>query len=123
MCARRWSRVTFPATDAFTRRCEAWLAARLNVPRAHLTNSATAGLEMAALLADIGPGDEVVMPSFTFVSCANAVALRGATPVFVDIRPDTLGIDVDRLRAGDHRPHPGGHRHPLRRGAVRHGRG
>jgi dTDP-4-amino-4,6-dideoxygalactose transaminase len=78
---------------AFTRRCEAWLAARLNGSRAYLTNSATAGLELSALLAELGPGDEVVMPAFTFVSCANAVALRGATPVFVDIRPDTLNLD------------------------------
>jgi dTDP-4-amino-4,6-dideoxygalactose transaminase len=58
-----------------------------------LTHSCTAALEMAAILADLAPGDEVIMPSFTFVSTANAVALRGAVPVFVDIRPDTLNID------------------------------
>jgi dTDP-4-amino-4,6-dideoxygalactose transaminase len=78
---------------AFTHRCEAWLAARMNASRAHLTHSATAGLELAALLAELGPGDEAIMPAFTFVSCANAVALRGATPVFADIRPDTLNLD------------------------------
>ena len=83
---------------AFTRRCEAWLAARLNVPRAHLTNSATAGLELSALLAELRSGDEVVMPAFTFVSCANAVALRGAIPVFADIRPDQSRARSSRRR-------------------------
>jgi dTDP-4-amino-4,6-dideoxygalactose transaminase len=91
----------------FTRRCETWLATRLNAPCAHLTHSATAALELSALLATLGPGDEVVMPAFTFVSCANAVALRGATPVFVEIRADTLNLDpravkeaiTDRTRA------------------------
>ena len=77
----------------FTRRCHAWLEARLQVSKALLTHSCTAALEMAALLFDLGPGDEVIMPSFTFVSTANAVALRGAVPVFVDIRPDTLNLD------------------------------
>lgn len=81
----------------FTHRCQAWLAARLNASRVHLTHSATAALELSALLAGLGPGDEVVMPAFTFVSCANAVALRGATPVFVDIRPDTLNLDPDEV--------------------------
>jgi len=77
----------------FTHRCETWLAARMNAPRAHLTHSATAGLELAALLTELGPGDEAILPAFTFVSCANAVALRGATPVFADIRSDTLNLD------------------------------
>ena len=77
----------------FTRRCHAWLEARLQVSKALLTHSCTAALEMAALLFDLGPGDEVIMPSFTFVSTANAVALRGAVPVFIDIRPDTLNLD------------------------------
>jgi dTDP-4-amino-4,6-dideoxygalactose transaminase len=77
----------------FTKECEAWLSERLGVKRALLTHSCTAALEMAAILADLGPGDEVIMPSFTFVSTANAVALRGATPVFVDIRADTLNLD------------------------------
>ena len=58
---------------------------------------------MAALLADVGPGDEVIMPSFTFVSTANAFVLRGATPVFVDIRADTLNLDETLRRGGDHR--------------------
>jgi dTDP-4-amino-4,6-dideoxygalactose transaminase len=82
----------------FTQRCEAWLGARLGNPRVRLTNSATAALELAALLAQLAPGDEVIMPAFTFVSCANAVALRGATPVFVDVRPDTLNIDPAEVR-------------------------
>jgi dTDP-4-amino-4,6-dideoxygalactose transaminase len=77
----------------FTRRCQAWLEANTGSARALLTHSCTAALEMAAILAGLGPGDEVIMPSFTFVSTANAVVLRGATPVFVDIRPDTLNID------------------------------
>ncbi len=77
----------------FSRQCETWLVDRLGVGRALLTHSCTAALEMAALLADLGPGDEVIMPSFTFVSTANAVALRGATPIFVDVRSDTLNLD------------------------------
>jgi dTDP-4-amino-4,6-dideoxygalactose transaminase len=83
----------------FTRRCQAWLERVSGCRRALLTQSCTAALEMSALLADVGAGDEVVMPSFTFVSTANAFALRGATPVFVDIRPDTLNLDerlIDR---------------------------
>jgi dTDP-4-amino-4,6-dideoxygalactose transaminase len=81
----------------FTRRCQAWLATALNASSVCLTHSATAALELAALLTEVGPGDEVAMPAFTFVSCANAIALRRATPVFVDIRPDTLNIDPDHL--------------------------
>ena len=81
----------------FTRRCQTWLASTLNVSTAYLTHSATAALELSALLTNVGAGDEVVMPAFTFVSCANAVALRRATPVFVDIRPDTLNIDPDHI--------------------------
>jgi dTDP-4-amino-4,6-dideoxygalactose transaminase len=77
----------------FTRRAHAWIEERLKCPRALLTHSCTAALEMAALLSEVGAGDEVIMPSFTFVSSANAFALRGATPVFVDIRPDTLNLD------------------------------
>ena len=77
----------------FTRRCEAWLQEKIGCRRALLTHSCTAALEMAALLADVRVGDEVIMPSFTFVSTANAFVLRGAVPVFVDIRPDTLNID------------------------------
>jgi dTDP-4-amino-4,6-dideoxygalactose transaminase len=84
---------------SFTRRCHAWLEARLGAPKALLTHSCTAALEMAAILFDLGPGDEVIMPSFTFVSTANAVVLRGATPVFVDIRPDTLNLDEELIEA------------------------
>ena len=77
----------------FARRCSRWIEQRLGAPRALLTHSCTAALEMAAMLTGVGPGDEVIMPSFTFVSTANAFVLRGATPVFVDIRPDTLNLD------------------------------
>jgi len=77
----------------FGRRCEEWLKARTGARAAHLTHSATAALEMAALLAELGPGDEVVMPAFAYVSCANAVALRGAKPVFVEVRRESLNID------------------------------
>jgi dTDP-4-amino-4,6-dideoxygalactose transaminase len=82
----------------FTARCAAWLEDNTGSQRALLTSSCTAALEMAVILADIGPGDEVVMPSFTFVSTASAVALRGGIPVFVDIDPATLNID-ERLAA------------------------
>lgn len=77
----------------FTRRCHAWLERHVGCQKALLTHSCTAALEMTALLAGVGPGDEVIMPSYTFVSTANAFVLRGATPVFVDIRPDTLNLD------------------------------
>ena len=81
----------------FTRRCQAEIEALTGRRRALLTHSATGALEMAALLLGVGPGDEVVMPSFTFVSTANAFVLRGAVPVFVDVRPDTLNLDERRL--------------------------
>jgi len=77
----------------FSRRCETVLEELLAVPRVLLTTSCTHALEMAALLLDIGQGDEVIGPSFTFVSSFNAFVLRGATPVFADIRPDTLNLD------------------------------
>ena len=77
----------------FTRRCSEWLERYSGARKALLTHSCTAALELAALLLDIAPGDEVIMPSFTFVSTANAFVLRGAVPVFVDIRPDTLNLD------------------------------
>jgi dTDP-4-amino-4,6-dideoxygalactose transaminase len=83
----------------FTKRCHALLEHLTGSPRALLTHSCTAALEMSALLSDVGPGDEVIMPSFTFVSTANAFVLRGATPVFVDVRPDTLNLD-ERLVEG-----------------------
>jgi len=81
----------------FTERCHAWLEARTGAHRALLTHSCTAALDMAAILADIQPGDEVIMPSFTFVSTANAFVLRGGVPVFVDIRSDTLNIDEMKI--------------------------
>jgi dTDP-4-amino-4,6-dideoxygalactose transaminase len=81
----------------FTKRCQALLEAALGAPKVLLTTSCTHALEMSALLLDVGPGDEVVLPAFTFVSTANAFALRGARPVFVDIRPDTLNLDEGRL--------------------------
>ncbi|MFQ5508343.1 MAG: dTDP-4-amino-4,6-dideoxygalactose transaminase [Leptospirillia bacterium] len=77
----------------FTKRCAAWLEAYADCARALLTHSCTAALEMSALLAGVGPGDEVIMPSYTFVSTANAFVLRGGVPVFVDIREDTLNLD------------------------------
>jgi dTDP-4-amino-4,6-dideoxygalactose transaminase len=85
---------------AFTRKCHSFLESELGVARALLTTSCTDALEMAALLLGIQPGDEVIVPSFTFVSTANAFVLRGAIPVFADIRPDTLNIDeaqIERL--------------------------
>ena len=83
----------------FTKKCSTWLEARTGARRALLTHSCTAALEMAAILAGIQPGDEVIMPSYTFVSTANAFVLRGAVPVFVDIRPDTLNIDETLIEA------------------------
>jgi dTDP-4-amino-4,6-dideoxygalactose transaminase len=83
----------------FTERCNRWLEQRVGSDTALLTHSCTAALEMAAMLLDIGPGDEVIMPSFTFVSTANAVVLRGGTPVFVDVREDTLNIDEAKVPA------------------------
>ena len=82
---------------AFTERCQRWLAEFIGARAVLLTHSCTAALEMAALLIGIEPGDEVIMPSYTFVSTANAVVLRGGTPVFVDIRPDTLNIDEELI--------------------------
>src|SRR5690606_9604225 len=83
----------------FTRRASELLSAHLDGARVLLTTSCTHALEMSALLLDIGPGDEVIVPSFTFVSTANAFALRGAHLVFADVRPDTLNLD-ERLVAG-----------------------
>lgn len=83
----------------FTKKCSAWLEQRTGSQKALLTHSCTAALEMAAILADIQPGDEVIMPSYTFVSTANAFVLRGGVPVFVDIRPDTLNIDEAKIEA------------------------
>lgn len=84
---------------SFTNQCQSWLEQRIGCHKALLTHSCTAALEIAAILADIQPGDEVIMPSYTFVSTANAFVLRGAVPVFVDIRPDTLNIDETKIEA------------------------
>lgn len=83
----------------YTKKCSELLQIYLNARNVLLTHSCTAALEMAAILADIQPGDEVIMPSYTFVSTANAFVLRGAIPVFVDIRPDTLNIDESLIEA------------------------
>ena len=83
----------------FTKKCHGWLEQRTGCAKALLTHSCTAALEMAALLLDIQPGDEVIMPSFTFVSTANAFVLRGGVPVFVDIREDTLNLDERLIEA------------------------
>lgn len=83
----------------FTKRCHEWLRINMGTPHALLTHSCTAALEMSGILFSIGPGDEVIMPSFTFVSTANAFAIRGAVPIFVDIRPDTLNIDESKIEA------------------------
>ena len=83
----------------FTKRCHEWLEERIGCHKALLTHSCTAALEMAAMLADIVPGDEVIMPSYTFVSTANSFVLRGGVPVFVDIHPDTLNLDENLIEA------------------------
>ena len=83
----------------FTERCHKWLEATTRTQKALLTHSCTGALEMAAILADFQPGDEVIMPSYTFVSTANAFVLRGGVPVFVDIRPDTLNMDEKLVEA------------------------
>ena len=83
----------------FTKKCQHWLEKNLGTKKAFLTHSCTSALEMAAILADIQPGDEIIMPSYTFVSTANAFVLRGGVPVFVDIRIDTLNIDEKLIEA------------------------
>ncbi|MCA9446856.1 MAG: dTDP-4-amino-4,6-dideoxygalactose transaminase [Candidatus Omnitrophica bacterium] len=83
----------------FTRMCNRLLESELDVPKALLTTSCTHALEMSALLLDLQPGDEVILPSFTFVSTVNAFVLRGAKPIFIDIRPDTLNLDETQLES------------------------
>ncbi len=83
----------------FTQRCQSFLEGRLGVRKALLTTSCTHALEMAALLLDLKPGDEIIVPSFTFVSTVNAFVLRGVKPVFIDIRPDTLNLDETQIEA------------------------
>jgi dTDP-4-amino-4,6-dideoxygalactose transaminase len=89
----------FSGDGPFTRKASELLEKELGVPKVLLTTSCTHALEMCALLLDIQPGDEVILPSFTFVSTVNAFVLRGARPVFADIRPDTLNLDESRLEA------------------------
>src|SRR5262249_26607491 len=85
------------ADGPFTRKCARFLEERFGVRKALMTPSCTAALEMAAMLCDLGPRDEVIMPSYTFVSTANAVVGVGARPVFVEIRLDTLNLDETRI--------------------------
>ncbi len=85
------------AYNHYTTRCEAWLKQRIGVHDVILAHSCTAALEMAAILVGLVPGDEVIMPSYTFTSTANAVVLRGGVPVFVDVRPETLNIDPAKI--------------------------
>ena len=89
----------FAGDGPFTKRCHSWLEERTGCSKALLTHSCTGALEMAALLLDIQPGDEIIMPSYTFVSTANAFVLRGGIPVFVDIREDTLTFDESLIEA------------------------
>jgi dTDP-4-amino-4,6-dideoxygalactose transaminase len=89
----------FSGDGAFTKKCHALLERELGIPKALLTTSCTHALEMAALLLDIKPGDEVIVPSFTFPSTVNAFVLRGARPVFIDVRRDTLNLDETKLES------------------------
>ena len=84
---------------AFTKRCNRWMEKRFNAQKVLLTTSGTAALDMAMLLCDLKPGDEVILPSYTFSSTANAAVLAGARLVFVDVRPDTMNIDETKIEA------------------------
>ena len=84
---------------AYTKKCNEWIERRTGTAKCLLTTSCTHATELAALLSDIQPGDEVIMPAYTFVSTADAFVLRGATPVFVDIRPDTMNLDEKLIEA------------------------
>lgn len=97
--AQAHAKMHLAGDGSFTKQCNRWIEQRTGTGRAMLTHSCTAALEMAALLAEVGPGDEVIMPSYTFVSTANAFVLRGAVPVFVDIRADTLNLDERLVEA------------------------
>ena len=97
--AETLSRGQIAGDQTFTRRCQALLERLVGVRRVLLTTSCTHALEMSALLLDLQPQEEVIVPTFTFVSTANAFVLRGATPVFVDVRPDTLNLDEAQLEA------------------------
>jgi len=97
MIANSISRGHIAGDGAYSRKCQEWFKENLDCVQALLTPSCTHSLEMAAILLDLKPGDEVIMPSYTFVSTANAFALRGAIIVFVDIRPDTMNIDENLI--------------------------
>jgi len=106
LAGTEWQYVSQAITDghssgdgAFTKKCHVFLEQLLGIRKALLTTSCTHALEMAAILLDIAPGDEIIAPPFTFVSTVNAFALRGARPVFVDIRPDTLNLNEELLEA------------------------
>ncbi len=105
----------------FTRACSQMLEAWLDAKRVLLTTYCTHALEMSALLLNFQPGDEVIMPSFTFVSTVNAFVLRGARPVFVDIRPDTLNMDEKLIEAADHSADQGDRAGALCWGRLRDG--
>lgn len=83
----------------FTKKCDSWMEERFGTKKALLTTSGSSALDMAAFLCDLKPGDEVILPSFTFSSTANSFVLAGATLVFVDIRPDTMNIDETKIEA------------------------
>ncbi|MDD6290136.1 MAG: aminotransferase class I/II-fold pyridoxal phosphate-dependent enzyme, partial [Eggerthellales bacterium] len=83
----------------FTKKCNAWLEQRFGAQKVLLTTSGTSALEMAALLCNLQPGDEVILPSYTFSSTATAFVLAGAKLVFVDVRPDTMNLDEDKIQA------------------------
>ena len=97
--AQAHARLQLSGDGEFTRRCNVWMEQRTGARKALLTHSCTAALEMAVILAGVEAGDEVIMPSYTFVSTANAVVLRGAVPVFVDVRADTLNLDETLIEA------------------------
>jgi dTDP-4-amino-4,6-dideoxygalactose transaminase len=97
--ADAYQRGKLSGDGVYTRLCSEWLENATGTNKALLTHSCTSALDMAAILANIQPGDEIIMPSYTFVSTANAFVLRGGVPVFVDIRPDTLNIDETQIEA------------------------
>ena len=106
----------------FTKRCQSWLEERFCADKVLLTTSGTTALEMAAMLCDLEPGDEVILPSFTFSSTATAFVLMGAELVFVDILPDTKNIDSCCHRGGHHRKDSSYRARPLCGCCLRHGR-
>ena len=114
----------------FTKKCNAWIEKRFGAVGALLTTSGTTALEMAALLCGLEKGDEVILPSFTFSSTATSIVLTGATPVFIDIRPDTMNIDENKIeaaitaqaRAQSHRRRGSGRHVHLQRESSRHDR-